>query len=75
MEKLINVSIESMILSVIDDINGKEINLDKLDNITDFIDEITDTVNYWLYEHDHQLTMDLIKDCIISVSETSGILI
>ena len=75
MNKFINVSIESMILSVIDDINGKEIDIDKLDNMTGFIEEITDTINYWLMEYDHQLTMDLIKDCIISVSENSNILI
>ena len=74
MKKYINVSIESMILSCIDEMDGKEINMDKLDDMTGFIDEITDTVNYWLYEYDHQLTMDLIKDCIISVSETSDIL-
>lgn len=75
MNRFINVSIDSMILTVIDDINGTEINLDKLPySLSDFINDITENVVYWLMEYDSELTLSLVKDCIIQTAEQYDIL-
>ena len=75
MNRFINVSIDSMILTVIDDIKGTEINLDKLPySLSDFINDITENVVYWLMEYDSELTLSLVKDCIIQTAEQYDIL-
>ena len=75
MNKFINVSIDSMILSIIDDINGTELNLDKLPcPLAEFINDTTENVIYWLMEYNSELTLSLVKDCIIQTAEQHDIL-